>query len=194
MHPWICQRCFLVPAQHEFMQVAGKGGWLLPSCARSWCRLLQVTRHRGNWHASRCVCLRTRHHATRCATSHVEQLLRRDWMLERPDAQAGSCTKASLLMSEGSTPVQCTLACCLQIRKVCGDSGAGSFLVVQDDLLHPVLGGNKCRKLDALMPSMVQEGVTHVVRWVLLLPTGCLPRSALLAQDLITVNGAMCRC
>ena len=46
--------------------------------------------------------------------------------------------------------------------------------MVQDDLLHPVLGGNKCRKLDALMPSLVQEGVTHVVRWLLSLSTGCL--------------------
>ena len=61
------------------------------------------------------------------------------------------------------------------------DSGAASFLVVQDDLLHPVLGGNKCRKLDALMPSLAQEGVTHVVRWVLLPPTGCLQGRAQLA-------------
>ena len=75
-------------------------------------------------------------------------------------------------MCEGSTPLEHTLACYLQIRRVRGSSIAASFLVVQDDLLHPVLGGNKCRKLDALMPSLVQEGVTHVVRWVLLLLAG----------------------
>ena len=74
----------------------------------------------------------------------------------------------------------------LQIRRVCGDLGTASFLVVQDDLLHPVLGGNKCRKLDGLMPSLVQEGVTHVVRWMLFLLTGCLQRSAQLAPGFTT--------
>ena len=82
----------------------------------------------------------------------------------------------------------------LQIRRVCGDSGTASFLVVQDDLLHPVLGGNKCRKLDALMPSLVQEGVTHVVRWLLLVLTGCPQRRAQLAPGFITENCTVCPC
>ena len=84
---WICLRWSLVLAQHDVMQAAGRGGWLLPSCARSWYRLLHFARHNGNQRAGHCVSLRTRHDAC-CATSHVEQLLHRDWMLERPDAQA----------------------------------------------------------------------------------------------------------
>ena len=35
--------------------------------------------------------------------------------------------------------------------------------VVRDDLIHPLYGGNKARKLDALLPSLAQQGVTHVV-------------------------------
>ena len=35
--------------------------------------------------------------------------------------------------------------------------------VLHDDLLHPVLGGNKLRKLDALIPALQASGVTNVV-------------------------------
>lgn len=35
--------------------------------------------------------------------------------------------------------------------------------VLHDDLLHPVLGGNKLRKLDALLPTLQASGVTDVV-------------------------------
>lgn len=35
--------------------------------------------------------------------------------------------------------------------------------VIHDDLLHPVLGGNKLRKLDALLPALKTSGVTNVV-------------------------------
>ena len=38
------------------------------------------------------------------------------------------------------------------------------FYVLRDDLLHPLLGGNKMRKLDAILPLMHTRGVTQVVR------------------------------
>ncbi|CAA6659267.1 unnamed protein product [Spirodela intermedia] len=38
-----------------------------------------------------------------------------------------------------------------------------SFYVVRDDLLHPVLNGNKARKLDAVMPILQENSVTDVV-------------------------------
>lgn len=44
-----------------------------------------------------------------------------------------------------------------------------SFYVVRDDLLHPVLNGNKARKLDAIMPLLQESSVTDVVR----LPIHC---------------------
>ncbi|KAG2501838.1 hypothetical protein HYH03_000336 [Edaphochlamys debaryana] len=43
-----------------------------------------------------------------------------------------------------------------------GGSGTG-FYLLRDDLLHPVLGGNKVRKLDALLPELVDQGATHLV-------------------------------
>jgi len=41
--------------------------------------------------------------------------------------------------------------------------GSGSFHVIRDDLLHPIMGGNKLRKLDALIPLLQAHGVTDVV-------------------------------
>lgn len=41
---------------------------------------------------------------------------------------------------------------------------APSFFVVRDDLLHPLMGGNKMRKLDAVIPQLHGQGVTEVVR------------------------------
>lgn len=35
--------------------------------------------------------------------------------------------------------------------------------IVRDDLLHPVAGGNKARKLDGLVPAIEKAGVTNVV-------------------------------
>lgn len=40
---------------------------------------------------------------------------------------------------------------------------AGELVVVQDDLLHPVLGGNKLRKLDGLLPEVKATGCTDLV-------------------------------
>jgi D-cysteine desulfhydrase len=50
----------------------------------------------------------------------------------------------------------------VQIRKVALEKG--QLLVVQDDLLHPILGGNKLRKLDALLPEVKASGCTDLVR------------------------------
>lgn len=38
-----------------------------------------------------------------------------------------------------------------------------SFYAVRDDLIHPLINGNKARKLDALLPLLEQHGVTDVV-------------------------------
>ena len=36
--------------------------------------------------------------------------------------------------------------------------------VIQDNLIHPVYGGNKARKLDGVVPNLIDAGVTDVVR------------------------------
>ena len=53
-----------------------------------------------------------------------------------------------------------------QVRTVAGPTEGSSLQVIQDDLLHPVLGGNKLRKLDALLPALEEAGVRHVVQHV----------------------------
>ncbi|KAM7252215.1 hypothetical protein ACFE04_024098 [Oxalis oulophora] len=42
-------------------------------------------------------------------------------------------------------------------------SKGSSFYIVRDDLLHPLINGNKARKLDGLLPLLEQQSVTHVV-------------------------------
>lgn len=39
-----------------------------------------------------------------------------------------------------------------------------SFYVVRDDLLHPLVNGNKARKLDAVLPLLEDNDITDVVR------------------------------
>ena len=51
----------------------------------------------------------------------------------------------------------------LQIRDVRDSEGETRFQIIQDDLLHPVLGGNKLRKLDGLLPELQAIGCTDVV-------------------------------
>ena len=69
------------------------------------------------------------------------------------------CLHASGLSPPGPTSTcWCTT---LQVRTVQGHHG--TFQVIQDDLLHPVLGGNKLRKLDALLPALQESGATDVV-------------------------------
>jgi len=54
---------------------------------------------------------------------------------------------------------------CAQLDYIRPDGGSGrGFRVIRDDLLHPVAGGNKLRKLDALLPALLAAGTTDVVR------------------------------
>jgi hypothetical protein len=50
----------------------------------------------------------------------------------------------------------------VQCKRIEGEGGC--FTLLQDDLLHPILGGNKMRKLDALLPAIQAEGYTDLVR------------------------------
>lgn len=44
-----------------------------------------------------------------------------------------------------------------------GGDERGSFYVIRDDLNHPLINGNKARKLDALLPLLEQHRITDVV-------------------------------
>ena len=52
----------------------------------------------------------------------------------------------------------------LQLKKVQLPGGT-SFQLIQDDLLHPYCGGNKLRKLDAIMPQLQSNGISDVVSY-----------------------------
>ena len=53
--------------------------------------------------------------------------------------------------------------CCVQVKSIELQPSGARFSVIQDDLLHPVLGGNKRRKLDALLPWLAHQGFTDIV-------------------------------
>ena len=65
--------------------------------------------------------------------------------------------------------ITCDVACgerhaCLQIKEYrVPDAPDASLTIFHDDLLHPVLGGNKLRKLDALLPTLQPSGITDMV-------------------------------
>lgn len=44
------------------------------------------------------------------------------------------------------------------------DKQKKSFYIVRDDLLHPLINGNKGRKLDGLLPLIEDYSVTDVVK------------------------------
>ncbi|KAJ0230592.1 D-cysteine desulfhydrase 2 [Hirschfeldia incana] len=52
-------------------------------------------------------------------------------------------------------------------RPLLGDElstkGTSSFYILRDDLLHPLVNGNKARKLDALLPLLTDRKVTDLV-------------------------------
>ena len=53
----------------------------------------------------------------------------------------------------------------LQIKEYrVSDAPDAWVTILHDDLLHPVMGGNKLRKLDALLPTLQPSGITDVVR------------------------------
>lgn len=45
------------------------------------------------------------------------------------------------------------------------DKQRKQFYIVRDDLLHPLINGNKARKLDGLLPLLQDYSVTDVVNY-----------------------------
>ncbi|XP_073106583.1 D-cysteine desulfhydrase 2, mitochondrial isoform X3 [Elaeis guineensis] len=97
-------------------------------------------------------------------------LLEREWMLPSP---ATPIHKISLSkphqsqLSHGLTPSQVSYS--NEPRPALGAEAIGareqtpSFFMVRDDLLHPLVNGNKARKLDALLPILQQYSATDIV-------------------------------
>lgn len=93
------------------------------------------------------------------ASGALSALLSREWLLEKPDSQVVHTRVSSQCSTVPHLPL--TLCCGLQLRQV--TFSTNKLTVVQDDLLHPVLGGNKLRKLDGLLPEVKGTGCTDLV-------------------------------
>lgn len=92
----------------------------------------------------------------------MEKLLNRTWTLSNPE------TKIHQVIHKHG------LGGCNFLLNTNPDFGNGnvemdkqrkSFYVVRDDLLHPLINGNKARKLDGLLPFLHDYKVTDVVNY-----------------------------
>ncbi|XP_051122201.1 D-cysteine desulfhydrase 2, mitochondrial isoform X2 [Andrographis paniculata] len=95
----------------------------------------------------------------------VSELLNRKWTLSCPDAKVNQImilnTKES--QSNGDTSFRSINEPRLGDGSMQKNQLHPSFYVVRDDLLHPLVNGNKARKLDALLPLLEDNAVTDVV-------------------------------
>lgn len=98
----------------------------------------------------------------------MSKVLNRRWMLHIPDTEIHQI-KLSLSQGRNRDGPSGNLSFLNNTKPYFGDDlmEKGSedpfFYVVRDDLLHPLVNGNKARKLDALLPLLVDYSVTDVV-------------------------------
>ncbi|XP_073132720.1 D-cysteine desulfhydrase 2, mitochondrial isoform X2 [Henckelia pumila] len=95
----------------------------------------------------------------------VSKLLDRRWALSSPDAKINQIM--TLYGKEGGVRGNDSFR---NINNPCLGEGmtqkshaSPSFYVVRDDLLHPLVNGNKARKLDAILPVLEDNAATDVV-------------------------------
>ncbi|XP_042048639.1 D-cysteine desulfhydrase 2, mitochondrial-like isoform X2 [Salvia splendens] len=97
----------------------------------------------------------------------VCKLFDRRWALSCPDAKINqimtSSRKGGQSMISEHIPYQNIIPPCLGEGMFGKKNDSSSFYVVRDDLLHPLVNGNKSRKLDALLPVLEDNAVTEVV-------------------------------
>ncbi|KAJ6431059.1 hypothetical protein OIU84_018537 [Salix udensis] len=98
----------------------------------------------------------------------MSKVLNRRWMLHVPDTEIHQI-KLSPSQGRHREGPSGNLSFLNNTKPYFGDElkEKGSedpfFYVVRDDLLHPLVNGNKARKLDALLPLLVDYSVTDVV-------------------------------
>ncbi|RWW18681.1 hypothetical protein GW17_00017319 [Ensete ventricosum] len=92
-------------------------------------------------------------------------LLHRQWMLPSPAAPIHSISLSkSSSYSSDLAPALGGPASTVEVS----DFDAPSFYLIRDDLLHPLVNGNKARKLDALVPLLRRYSATDLPE----VPTG----------------------
>ncbi|XP_042376866.1 putative D-cysteine desulfhydrase 2, mitochondrial isoform X6 [Zingiber officinale] len=87
-------------------------------------------------------------------------LLRRQWMLSSPSApiHAISFTKPST----SSFTYYSNGLSVSHLRSAEEAKPSSSFYLIRDDLLHPLVNGNKARKLDAIIPLILRHAATDL--------------------------------
>jgi hypothetical protein len=101
------------------------------------------------------------------------------WLFVRPDTEVDDCNSSSYtehpsnkcytkicmdISGTLSMPHQVVMhAAFAQVHRINEAYGQTRLWIARDDLLHPIVGGNKYRKLDAVIPALVNEGITDVV-------------------------------
>ncbi|XP_043724735.1 D-cysteine desulfhydrase 2, mitochondrial isoform X5 [Telopea speciosissima] len=102
-----------------------------------------------------------------CGKSFMSELLARRWALLSPDTKIHQITLSEMqLQHRGRASVRVTFSNNTQpsLGDMIEKNKQGiSFYVVRDDLLHPLVNGNKARKLDGLLPILEHLLVTDVV-------------------------------
>ncbi|XP_042376862.1 putative D-cysteine desulfhydrase 2, mitochondrial isoform X2 [Zingiber officinale] len=88
-------------------------------------------------------------------------LLRRQWMLSSPSApiHAISFTKPST----SSFTYYSNGLSVSHLRSAEEAKPSSSFYLIRDDLLHPLVNGNKARKLDAIIPLILRHAATDLI-------------------------------
>ncbi|KAL2641418.1 hypothetical protein R1flu_009005 [Riccia fluitans] len=100
----------------------------------------------------------------------VDKLTRQRWFMPEPSSRISKIAISSPRVDISSLKdspgfleyTQFTNAGCLEANQLEKEKQP-AFYVIRDDLLHPLLGGNKLRKLDALIPELQTMGATDVV-------------------------------
>ncbi|KAL8534295.1 hypothetical protein ACS0TY_010343 [Phlomoides rotata] len=90
----------------------------------------------------------------------VSKLLDRRWSLSCPDAKIH---QIMILNQKEGISFQNITRPCLGEGMKSERQLYPSFYVVRDDLFHPLVNGNKARKLDALLPLLEVNAITDVV-------------------------------
>ncbi|KAI7996514.1 hypothetical protein LOK49_LG10G00252 [Camellia lanceoleosa] len=101
-----------------------------------------------------------------CGEAFISKLLDRKWMLLKPDTNIHQIMVSGMQIQQGQPLGNVWFS--NNTSPSLGDSmmeknnPQPSFYVVRDDLLHPLVNGNKARKLDGLLPLVEDHSVTDM--------------------------------
>ncbi|XP_010250939.1 PREDICTED: D-cysteine desulfhydrase 2, mitochondrial isoform X2 [Nelumbo nucifera] len=103
-----------------------------------------------------------------CGKAFISDLLDRRWALLSPDTKIHQIRLSGIQIQHGAEPFVNFSFSNNTAPPLVDDSMEKNdqdpfFYVLRDDLLHPLVNGNKARKLDTLLPLVEDHSVTDVV-------------------------------